>query len=144
MRELNVVERVLALESVELLRALSPDQLARIALIARQRQAAPGERLLAPDEPAEAMFVVVEGAVGLLRDGQLLETAGPGDTLGSWALFDDAPLPITAQADEHTTLLEIRREEFFDLLADNMEIAATLFSTLVRRFRGLLERPGGA
>jgi len=33
--ELNIVEKVIALEGVELLRGLSPEQLARIGTIAR-------------------------------------------------------------------------------------------------------------
>jgi CRP-like cAMP-binding protein len=70
----------------------------------------------------------------------VLHTAGRNDVLGSWALFDSDPMPVTATTVEHTTLLRIAREDFYDLLSDNVEITATVFSTLVKRFRKLVEQ----
>ena len=35
---------------------------------------------------------------------------------------------------EETRLLKIGREDFFEVLSDNVEIAAAVFSTLVKRF----------
>jgi CRP-like cAMP-binding protein len=142
MKALNLVERVIALENVELLRGLTPDQLSQIAYIASQIHVAPGKVLLETDKPLHAMYVLLDGSVELSRNGEVLDTARQNDVLGSWALFDDTPPPLTARAAEDTVLLEIRRDDFFDLLADNVEIASTLLSTLVKRFRALLEAPG--
>jgi hypothetical protein len=35
--------------------------------------------------------------------------------------------------------LKIARDDFYDLLSDNVEITASVFSTLVKRFRKLVE-----
>lgn len=139
-RELNVVERVIALESVELLKNLTPDQLALIAYVAHQKSYAPGHVILSPDAVPEGLSVILDGSVDLWKDGELLDTARQRDVLGSWALFDDSPLAVTARAAEETVLLEIRREDFFDMLSDHTDIASALFSTLVKRFRTLLEK----
>jgi len=139
MQELNLVERVIALEGVELLKNLTPDQLARIAAIARQEHYAPGAEILNPSKPLEAMFVILDGAVELNQGGDVLHVARQNEVLGAWALFDEAPVPVIARAVEDTTLLRIAREDFFELLGDNMEIASSIFSTLVKRFRALLE-----
>jgi CRP-like cAMP-binding protein len=144
MRELNIVERVIALESVELLRGLSPDQLVRIAAIATQEHAPPGRILLTPESPLEAMYVVMDGSIELLKEGETLEVAKQNDVVGSWALLDNAPLPVTARAREDTTLLRIAREDFYELLSDNTEIVSAIFSTLVKRFRTLLEQGSGS
>lgn len=144
MQQLNIVERVIALEGVELLRGLSPDQLARIAAIATQEHAPPGKVLLSPGEPLEAMYVIMDGSVELLQEGVPLEVARQNDVVGSWALLDSAPLPVTARALEDTTLLRIAREDFYELLSDNTEIISAIFSTLVRRFRALLEQGSGS
>jgi CRP-like cAMP-binding protein len=144
MQQLNIVERVIALESVELLRGLSPDQLARIAAIATQIHIPPGKVLLTPDSPLDAMFVIMDGAIELLQEGVLLEVARQNEVVGSWALLDNTPLPVTARAVEDTTLLRIARDDFFDLLSDNTEIISAILSTLVRRFRTLLEQSPGA
>lgn len=139
MRELNLVERVIVLEGVDLLRGLTPDQLSRIAVIATQEHVMPGKTILASDQPLEAMYVILDGTVELLREDERIDVARQNDVLGSWALLDSAPLPVTARAMDDTLLLRIARDDFFDLLSDNMEIASSMFSTLVRRFRALIE-----
>jgi CRP-like cAMP-binding protein len=140
MPELNIVEKVIALEGVDLLKNLTPDQLSRIATIARETRYPPGKVILEPSKPLDALYVVVDGAVELSQDGEQLHVARHNEVLGAWALFDDAPMPVTARTAEETLLLRIARDDFYDLLSDNVEITATIFSTLVKRFRKLVEQ----
>jgi CRP-like cAMP-binding protein len=141
MPELNIVEKVIALEGVELLKNLSPEQLARIGAIAQEQRVSSGRVVLDAAKPADALYVIVDGAVELLRDGEVLHTARQNDVLGAWALFEeDDPMPVTARTVEDTRLLKISRDDFYDLLADNSEITSAMFSTLVRRFRRLMEQ----
>jgi CRP-like cAMP-binding protein len=138
--ELNIVEKVIALEGVELLQTLSPEQLSRMASIAREMVMPPGKTVLDPAQPLDTLYVVLDGAVELSRNNQALHVARQNEVLGAWALFDEEPMPVTAKTLEDTKLLCIRREDFFELLSDNLEIAASIFSTLVKRFRKLLEQ----
>ena len=140
MPELNIVEKVIALEGVELLQTLSPEQLSRMASIAREMVMPPGKTVLDPAQPLDTLYVVLDGAVELSRNNQALHVARQNEVLGAWALFDEEPMPVTAKTLEDTKLLCIRREDFFELLSDNLEIAASIFSTLVKRFRKLLEQ----
>jgi len=133
MAGLNIVEKVIALEGVELLKNLTPEQLSRIASIAREVKV-----ILDPSIPMDALLVVVDGSVELSRDGEVLHTAKQNDVLGAWALFDNDPMPVTAKTVEDTRLLRIGRDDFYDLLSDNAEITAAIFSTLVKRFRKLV------
>lgn len=141
MAELNIVEKVISLEGVELLSSLTPEQLARIASIAQEVRIPPAKIILEAGKPLDALYVIVEGAVELSRDGSLLTTARENEVLGAWALFEEEdPLPVTARTQEDTRLLRISREDFYDLLADNSEITSAIFSTLVKRFRRLVEQ----
>jgi CRP-like cAMP-binding protein len=141
MAELNIVEKVISLEGVELLSGLTPEQLARIGSIAQEVRVPPGQTILEPGKPLDALYVIVEGAVELSRSGQPLTSARENEVLGAWALFEeDDPLPVTARTLEDTRLLRIGREDFYDLLADNSEITSAMFSTLVKRFRKLVEQ----
>ncbi|MBI2680064.1 MAG: cyclic nucleotide-binding domain-containing protein [Candidatus Solibacter usitatus] len=140
MAELNIIEKVIALEGVELLKNLSPEQLSRIASIAKEVKHPPGKVILEPAKPMDALLVVVDGSVELSRDGDVLHVAKQNDVLGAWALFDDDPMPVTATTVDDTTLLRIARDDFYDLLSDNVEITASVFSTLVKRFRKLVEQ----
>jgi CRP-like cAMP-binding protein len=137
--ELNIVEKVIALEGVELLGTLSPEQLARIATIAQEQSFRPNEVVLDPAKPPDALYVIVDGAVELSRNGESLTVARQNDVLGAWALFDDSDsIPVTARTVEDTRLLRIARDDFYDLLSDNSEITSAIFSTLVKRFRKLV------
>ena len=140
MPELNIVEKVIALEAVELLKNLTPEQLSRIATIAREVKHPPGKTILDPTQPLDALYVIVDGAVELSRNGEALHTAGQNEVLGAWALFDEDPMPVSAKTLEDTRLLRIGRDDFYDLLSDNVEITAAIFSTLVKRFRKLVEQ----
>jgi CRP-like cAMP-binding protein len=138
--DLNIVEKVIALEGVDLLKNLTPDQLARIASIAREVRRPSGSVILDPAKPLDALYVVVDGAVELNQNGDVMHVARQNDVLGAWGLFDDAPLPVTARTVDDTRLLRISREDFYELLSDNVEITANIFSTLVKRFRRLVEQ----
>jgi len=139
MAELNLVEKVIALEAVELLANLKPDQLARIASIAKEVRHPPGKVILDPVQPSDALYVILDGQVEISRDGETLHTAKQYEVLGAWALFDQDPLPVGAKSATDVTLLRIGRDDFYDLLSDNIEITAAIFSTLVKRFRKLVE-----
>ncbi len=141
MPDLNIVEKVIALESVELLHSLSPEQLARIGSIATEMAIPPGRVVIEAGKPLDALYVIVDGSVQLSRNGEPVATAKQNDVLGAWALFEqDDPLPVTAVTLEDTRLLRIAREDFYDLLSDNSEITSAIFSTLVKRFRKLVEQ----
>jgi CRP-like cAMP-binding protein len=138
--DLNIIERVIALEGVELFKNLSPDQLARIASIASVESCPAAAVIVRPDQPLECLYVVFDGSVEISRGNEVMHTAVQNDVLGTWALFDETPLPITATAREQTTLLRIAREDFLDLLSDNVEIMGAVLGTLVKRFRKLAEQ----
>ena len=138
MAELNVVEKVIALEAVDLLSGLHPNQLARIAMIAREIRFPPGQVILDPGKPLDALYVVLDGSVSLSRDGVEIHVAHQNDVLGAWALFDSEPMPLSAKTVEDTRLLRIAREDFYEMLSDNVEITTAVFGTLVKRFRKLV------
>ena len=140
MAELNLVEKAVALEGVELFGTLPPEQIANIASIATEVQLPPNRLIFHAGKPVEALYVILEGAVELTEAERVLDTAGPNAILGAWALFDEEdPIPLTARSLQDTHLLRIGRDDFYDLLADNSEITMAMFSMLVRRFRKLVE-----
>lgn len=141
MPDLNIVEKVIALEGVELFQNLSPEQLARIGAIAQEVRQPPRQTVFEESAPLDALYVVLDGAVDLSQNGTVLYTARQNDVLGAWALFDEGDqLPLTAKTTEDTRLLRIGRDDFYDLLADNSEITSAMFSTLVKRMRRLVEQ----
>lgn len=140
MAELNLIEKVIALEAVDLLKNLSPEQLSRIASIAREVRMAPNKVVLDAQKTPDALYVILEGTVAISRDNLELHTAKEHEVLGAWALFDSEPMNVSAKTQEDTRLLRIGRDDFYDLLSDNSEITASIFGMLVKRFRQLVEQ----
>lgn len=140
MAELNIVEKVIALEAVDLLKNLGPEQLSRIASIAKEVRFTAGKVVITPDQKMEALFIILEGAVAISRDDVELHVARDNEVLGAWALFDPEPMAVTAKTVENARLLRIGRDDFYDLLSDNSEITAAIFAMLVKRFRQLVEK----
>ena len=96
-----------------------------------------GSEICKQDDPPGDMFVVLEGQLTLERDGEALGQLGPGDALGTWALFEDEPWQVTARAAEETRTLRIDRWGFEEALDEHPEIARSLIQQLIRRMRKL-------
>jgi hypothetical protein len=99
----------------ELLRNLSPEQLSRIGSIAREVKYPPGKLILEAGQPLDALYVIVDGAADIARNGEVIHTARQNDVLGAWALFDQDPMPVDARTVEDTRVLRIGRDDFYDL-----------------------------
>ena len=55
MAELNIIEKVIALEAVDLLKNLSAEQLSRIASIAKEVRYGPGRMIIGPDTTLDGL-----------------------------------------------------------------------------------------
>ena len=116
------------------------EQLAYIAAIAEEVTYMKDETVYKAEDHADAMYLVLKGSVRLHLDGKEVNVAGVEDTFGTWALFDEEPRVVNATAVGDSTLLRIDREDFYDLLADNVQITQGIFKTLVKRMRKLISR----
>jgi CRP/FNR family cyclic AMP-dependent transcriptional regulator len=140
---LTVVEKVILLQDVDIFSEVSTGQLASLAGIAEEKDLVQGEAVYHEQDPADAMYLVVEGRVRLHRADLEITVAGPGESFGTWALFDDEPRVSAATPLEDVHLLQLNKEDFIDLLADNVQITQGVLKALVNRVRGLLGRVGG-
>jgi CRP-like cAMP-binding protein len=138
MEKLTILDRAIRLQKVKLFSDLETELLALVASIARQIQAEAGQVLVERDHVPDALYVVLEGRIDLERGGRTLFTVGPDETIGNWALFDRQPSVVRAVAAEPAWLLQIDREDFYDLLADHSEMTRELFFALFKRVRSLL------
>ena len=139
---LTVIEKVIFLQNVDVFLEVLSEQLAYLAAIAEEITYLKGDDIYKADDPSDAMYFVLEGKVKLHLDGKEVTVAGQKETFGTWALFDENLRIATATALEDSKLLRIYREDFYDLLADNVDITQGIFKTLVKRMRSLIDRIG--
>ena len=140
MNPMTVVEKVVALQSVEVFRETPPEQLALVAAVARQESFPADSVLCKQSDPPGDLYVLLGGRVALERDGSALGELRKGDSLGTWALFEDEPWQVTARTVEETPTLCIDRAGFEEALEDHPEIARSLIQQLIRRLRSLASR----
>lgn len=141
---LSVVEKVILLQNVDVFSEVSTEQLAVLATIAREARYEAEATIYAESDPSDAMYIVLEGSVRLRRGDVEVGWVGVEEAFGTWALFDDEFRVVGATASEPTRLLCIAKDDFIDLLADNVEITRGVLKAVVGRLRGLLARFGAA
>ena len=135
---LTTIERVIALQDVDIFSEVSTEELAYLAAIVNEEEHPAGVVIYQESDPAESMYQVVAGRVRLHRGELEITVAGPGEPFGTWALFDDEARVTSATALEPTQVLRLHKEDFINLLADNVEITQGVLKVLVARMRGLI------
>ena len=131
---LTIIEKVIFLQAIPEFAEIPTEQLGHIASITREVEFG-----------ADKTLIRLQGKVRLDRDGREIMIAGEKGVIGTWSLFDrEQPNIATAVTLEPTRFLKINREEFFDVVADYVEIAQGIFKSLAKRVRGIqqiLEKP---
>lgn len=139
---LTIVEKVILLQSVDLLSQVPTESLALIASLTHEVEHEAGAVIYSEGDAADAMYVVLEGEVLVHRAGVTVTRVGEHEAFGTWALFDDEPRVLSASALGDVRLLRLHREDFLELLADNAEVTGAILKTIVRRLRLVAERVG--
>lgn len=139
---LTTIEKVIFLQNIDVFAEVPSEQLALLATIAEEEDYSQDEIVYRENEPADALYLVLDGKVRLHRDGQEIAQATNKDAFGTWALFDEEPRVVTATVVEDALLLRVDREDFVDIMADNVQIAQGVMRTIVKRLRNLVERVG--
>jgi CRP-like cAMP-binding protein len=94
-----------------------------------------GQTIFQEGEPGNVLYILVEGQVDILINGQLLETLGPGDILGEMALIEDRPRSATAIARTDGLLTPITRQHFLTLIQRTPLFAIQVMRVLASRLR---------
>jgi CBS domain-containing protein len=134
---LTNLEKVLLLQNVDIFSRVTAEQLSYLAAITKEISAMPERPLYAEGDAPDGLYVAISGAVSMRRSGREVDRIEANGTFGVWALFDDEPRLTTAIPVEESRLLFVPREDFYDVLADHVEIVAGLFKHLVQRLRKL-------
>jgi aromatic-L-amino-acid decarboxylase len=76
------------LVTVPLFSSLAPEQLAHVARLARIREAATGEKIVAQWTTSREFYVILGGSVDILLDDELINRLRAGDFFGEFAALD--------------------------------------------------------
>lgn len=99
-----------------------------------------GQVLFCEDDPAYFYYQVVEGRIKMCNCNEegkefIQGIFEAGESFGEPPLFDDGIYPASAEADEASVVIRLRKENFLQLLKENFDIHFGFTQTLARRLR---------
>jgi serine/threonine protein phosphatase PrpC/CRP-like cAMP-binding protein len=105
---------------------LQERELLRIMQVADVIAYEPSQVVVKEGDRGDELFIVLSGAVEVLRGDAVLTTVGAGEHFGEMALIRSMPRSATIKATEHTELIALRRTDFFEILRKEHELAVKL------------------
>ena len=90
-------------------------------------------------EIGTGFFVIVTGAVKVVRGGTTVATLGPGDFFGELSVLDGRPRIAQVIADGPTTCLALATWDFEAILLDQPKVTLAILRGLAARLRDLTE-----
>jgi CRP-like cAMP-binding protein len=131
-----VTDKLTILRGVPLFADLDERSLQAVAVLAREEHRKAGDVVMLEGEPADEMYVIVEGTIRVERGGRTVRSMTPGGFLGEIALVERRPRSATATAESDLTLLVLRQHEL-DRLMDTMPaVRRRVRAAIDRRERG--------
>jgi HEAT repeat protein len=139
LQTMSVMERVLLLHDVPLFAALSPDDLAQIAAIAREQWYDDGSLICREGEQGREMYVLALGQVRVTKqtsEGEkYLATRYTGDFLGEMSIVLATPRTSNVYAEGEVRTLVIGDEAFTTILHDRPDVALAMLRGVMQRLR---------
>jgi CRP-like cAMP-binding protein len=130
------IETILFLRDIDLFQFCNSEELLSIAGIAKQSSFPAGTVIYDYNEPATALYCLVSGQVSLDRMHLSNEDISLPCAFGFRDILSGRLRDSKAVAGADCVVLAIETEDFFDLLANNIEIVKALF----RKLSGAIEQ----
>ena len=100
----------------------------------------PADRVIARQgEIGTGFFIVVSGAVRVVRGGETLAQLGPGDFFGELSVLDGRPRVAQVVSSEPTTCLALASWDFEAVVQKQPSVAMAILRELAGRLRELTE-----
>lgn len=115
------------LKSVEMFAGLSGEELEKLKVIFKENHLKGGEVLFSQGDAASDLFIVSEGFVEVIREGQgkekVIVNLGPGQSVGEMALVDQGTRSATIRAvQEGTVVASVSRDDFEKFCESNARV----------------------
>ena len=130
-----------ALARCPFFQGLSRGDLLKLAKITEDLEVDEGRALTREGQSGSEFFVIIDGEVGVSKDGQEIRTLGPGDFFGEIALLEDTPRTATVTAKTPLRFFVLTRQAFRSLLAHQPELEQKVLAALQERVQATSDSP---
>jgi CRP-like cAMP-binding protein len=133
-------ETITKLRKINWFDGLSDDLLAVLARKAHERTLNKDDILFQKGDEGSSLFVVISGRVKIVtqdvdENEVILNKVGTGEIIGEMALLDYEPRSAGVIALEKTSVLELNREDFMEIMKGQPDLALSLIRNLSARLR---------
>jgi CRP-like cAMP-binding protein len=142
---LSIIDRIIFLKEVPFFQGMTIDQLKILAALCEEKFFEKNEHIFNNGDPGGALYVVVNGRVGIEQEKRAGSFARLADVdaysyFGEANFFDNSPRSTSAIAARDTLILQLRREPVIELTRQNPNLALELINVLSTRLRENNER----
>lgn len=132
---LTTIEKALFLKELTFFEQIPIEQAAAVAQIAHEAHYDAGTLVVTQGDPAEFVFLPVEGSVIIERDGIVLNVLGVGEGFGDLSLIPGARYALSARAATHLHVLRLSADELAESMLEHPEVALGVVRALSTRLR---------
>lgn len=123
---------VQTLKKIPLFQRLSPSQIQQILGVCQPRRFDPGETVCATGTPADEMYILLSGSLGVVTEGgTLVVTLTPVTTVGEMGMVTRQVRRATVQTLDTSNVLVVRRSAFEATLGSDATLAAHIYRNIV-------------
>ncbi len=126
-------DRLAVLRGINIFRWCTDEELLELAGLARPQRYRAGELLLRQDTLNNTLFLLVKGAVTVVKDGQDIARTAEGTVFGEMSMLDEPRASATVQAETDVEVLTIQREDFLRALKRDGSMAVKVLWSLLLR-----------
>lgn len=128
-----VSRRRAQLDQIPLFSALAPENLDRLATVLREARAPKGTVLFHQGDQGDRFFIIIEGAVGVVKDGTPIAKLVAGDFFGETALMFTQQRTATVATTEDSRFWVLDRDSFTTFVRDALLHRRELMPTVLNR-----------
>lgn len=128
MEDINLLKRI------PLFREFKVTELLNVAMVASHEKFEAGQVIFKENSPGDALFVIVEGQVRVVKTDSLgeehvLAYLKQGEYFGEISLVDRSPRSASVYAETETELMKIKNTDFKNLIAGNKELERKFYKS---------------
>ena len=125
---------------MQLLSGVNSEQSATLARLSEIQEIKAGEVIFTAGEPADMLYVLIEGEVEVSQGGTPIARLTAGETFGEVTLLDDRVHSGTVRATKDSRLALVSREALERVSSRRPDIALTIYRNLARGLGQKLDR----
>ncbi len=136
--------RLSTLARIPLFAYCTERELLAIAGITRPMRYRSGNYVFRQGDRSQGLFLLVQGTVDILKDGQVIAELGPGANFGEMSMLDQPERSASVRVQAEAEVLLITRAAFFSLLKRDPTLAVKVLWNMLLRLSASLRSTSGA